>query len=251
VARSLPPSAWVANSPACVLGCSAVVLLLLSVLYCTTAAGDGARRECVRVAFTNWIWSAGGFQNYSVRWRWWKVVSDLHIGGVSSSSTFFFVWSTFLCHYSQVEARDDNVSWTCSSVLARRRRFCVVGQNTSVVALCLPPYCIASHEIIAVTDFNGAENFCAGLISASLRRLLFILSCSIRRGRSWYGPYPGTSQLVWSMLGFVNRHGNFGVRGMHPFLTHLHCSLFLEFASDLWSVFTLIATLWLLLVILG
>jgi hypothetical protein len=68
--------------------------------------------------------------------------------------------------------------------IARRWRFCFVGQNTSVLAPCLAPACIASHEVTVVTDFNGAENLCAGLISASSRRLLFILSCSIRRGRS-------------------------------------------------------------------
>jgi hypothetical protein len=122
----------------------------------SAAVGNGVQRECV------------------------AVVSDLQIGGVSSLSTFFS-WPTFLCHYTPVETRDDNVTGSCSSVLPTRRRFCVVGKNISALAPCLPPYCIASHEIIAVADFDGAENLIWTVSRYFTTRLIDVGSCKAAR----------------------------------------------------------------------
>lgn len=78
-------------------------------------------------------------------------------------------------------------------MLARRRRLdCVVGQNTSVLAPCLAPACIASHEIIAVTDFNGAENFCAGLVFCFVTQACLRTVVVHRKG----------SKLIWTASTF-------------------------------------------------
>jgi hypothetical protein len=77
---------------------------------------------------------------------------------------------------------------------------------------------VVPHEIIAVAEFNGADNLCAGFTSASLRRLIFTPWWSKGGGLSRYGPYPGASQVIWLLLGRVKRHANFGL--------HLVCNLF-------------------------
>jgi hypothetical protein len=55
-----------------------------------------------------------------------------------------------------------------SFVLGRHSSLC----SGSVLAAILYQ---ASHEIIAMAKFNGADNLCAGFTSASPRRLIFIL----------------------------------------------------------------------------
>ena len=93
-----------------------------------------------------------------------------------------------------METRGDNVTGICSSVLPTRRRFCVVGKNISVLAPSLPASCTASRETIAMADFNGAENLCAGFISASSRRLLFISAVVVHKEGS---------KLIWIVCRYL------------------------------------------------
>jgi hypothetical protein len=65
---------------------------------------------------------------------------------------------------------DDPRGWKFSSFMSGRQSSLCSG---SVLAAILYQ---ASHEIIAMAKFNGADNLCAGFTSASPRRLIFTLS---------------------------------------------------------------------------
>jgi hypothetical protein len=73
--------------------------------------------------------------------------------------------------------------------------------------------CFASHEKHCCGggfQRNGHELVC---------RIYFDRhagSSSFCRGLSWYGQYPGTSQVIWLLLDPLKRHANFGLQGTQP-----------------------------------